>query len=330
MQREPFGFNLFRSFANLSLICAFGLVGFGCSESPDLDSRANHGHARSFDHHTPSMSPDETAITYDSDESGNGDIYRLEISAERVMRLTTGPDVEMHPTFSPDGKSIAYARQSDGYQHVWIMKSDGSQQTQVTKGRVIDDPAFFSQDGGTLSFVRSSFFGRALLPKRELFKVSLDDTNHPVKRISGYTCMNLAFTMAISNAYYMDTQQDDLWLVMMSSGETRYLGPGSAPVFSQTGKQILYLTRKSDFRNEVVLKDIEDFAEAKAVPFPPGYKLEPAFCRRGEAVIVRIPTTKRDGVGGAYITDLRSSKTERIPQIPGGGLFTEGEKLKPR
>ena len=74
-----------------------------------------------------------------------------------------------------------------------------------------------------------------------------------------------------------------------------------------------------DFRHQVVLKVLKS-GDEQILPFPLGYKLGPAFCRQGKGVIVRIPTTERDGTGGVYIIDLRTLKVERLPKIPGGTL----------
>jgi len=195
---------------SLLLICLASLLTTACNESPNLESRANHGRTGPFFHHTPSMSADEVTVVYDSDESGNGDIFLLDLSTKALTNLTSSPEVEMNPVFLPDRKRIAFARQSDGYQHIWTMKVDGSEQTRVTEGRVLDNPASTSADGQTLFFVRSTYFGRASLPKREMFSVSLYETNHHVNRLGGYVAISSDFTMAVSNVYHMDTQKQNL------------------------------------------------------------------------------------------------------------------------
>ena len=86
----------------------------GCGGSGEAESRQNFNRAGPFYISTPSVSPDNLTIVYDSSLTGNGDIYRTTRIGTNVFRLTRTTNVEMHPIFSPDGKRIAFSRQSNG------------------------------------------------------------------------------------------------------------------------------------------------------------------------------------------------------------------------
>lgn len=54
-------------------------------------------------------SPVDNRIAYVSEETGNGDIYTLNLDGSAVVRLTDNiDDFDKHPTWSPDGARIAF------------------------------------------------------------------------------------------------------------------------------------------------------------------------------------------------------------------------------
>src|SRR5262245_4295017 len=94
-------------------------------------------------------SPDGSQLAYaDADESGNTDIYVLEVNPAgggspggTVRRLTTDPAIDEFPAWTPDGAAIIYdnmgATEPDGSgfsptQEIWSAPTDGGAPTQLT------------------------------------------------------------------------------------------------------------------------------------------------------------------------------------------------------
>ncbi len=86
----------------------------------------------------PQLSPDGkrvlyTVTTFDVEgNSSNSDIYAVEISSSKSVKLTASPKGDMHPRWSPDGSKIAFLSSRDGAPQIWTMNPDGSEQKKVT------------------------------------------------------------------------------------------------------------------------------------------------------------------------------------------------------
>ena len=96
----------------------------------------------------------EGQIAYDGTGSTqNLDIYVLDLATGDLRRLTTDPDVDMHPTWSPDGTQIAFASVRDGDTDIYVMSLDHGSLRRLTDNTGIrdEDPAW-SPDGTQIAF----------------------------------------------------------------------------------------------------------------------------------------------------------------------------------
>src|SRR5258705_12870036 len=77
----------------------------------------------------PSFAPDGRSVLFTSLRGGaQTDIYRYDIAAGRVERVTNTPESEYSPTESPDGAHISVIRvEADGAQRLWRFTMDGTQ-----------------------------------------------------------------------------------------------------------------------------------------------------------------------------------------------------------
>lgn len=76
----------------------------------------------------PFFAPDGTGLFFTSDRvPGQMEIYRYDLEARRVSRVTTTAESEYSPTVTPDGKHISVIRvEGDGTQRLWKFGIDGS------------------------------------------------------------------------------------------------------------------------------------------------------------------------------------------------------------
>ncbi|MEJ2110416.1 MAG: protein kinase [Acidobacteriota bacterium] len=91
-------------------------------------------------------------IAYDSNRSGNQDIYTMPRTGESKQQITDSPQDDFLPNWSPDRQSIAFYSFRNGNRDIYTVSADGSNELQVT-----DDPAEerypdWSPDGQSLVF----------------------------------------------------------------------------------------------------------------------------------------------------------------------------------
>lgn len=99
-----------------------------------------------------SVSPDGKWLAFDSNRSGNQDIYKMPVGGGELEKLTTHPSDDFIPSWSPDGKEIVFYSFRKGNRDIHLMTADGRSIRQLT-----DDPAQerypdWSPDGKHLVF----------------------------------------------------------------------------------------------------------------------------------------------------------------------------------
>jgi dipeptidyl aminopeptidase/acylaminoacyl peptidase len=99
------------------------------------------------------LSPDGRWLAYQSDRSGNQDIWIMPAAGGGEPRqVTRDPHDDMGPDFSPDGSEIAFYSTRHGSRDLFVINVDGTGETRVTTGRGEALLPDFSPDGTHLVF----------------------------------------------------------------------------------------------------------------------------------------------------------------------------------
>ena len=100
------------------------------------------------------VSRDGIWLYYDSDRSGNFDIWRSPLAGGQPEQLTTDPADDFGPTVSPDGRMVAFhsLRSGPGNRDVFVMPAGGGPATRVSTSPGDDRVARWSPDGQALSW----------------------------------------------------------------------------------------------------------------------------------------------------------------------------------
>ena len=97
-------------------------------------------------------SPDGKTLAFDSDRSGNMDIYRMNADGSGVQQLTTNSADEFRPVWSPDGRQIQFQSWRSGNRDLYAMAADGSAERLLVGGPNHEWAETWAPDGKQIAF----------------------------------------------------------------------------------------------------------------------------------------------------------------------------------
>ena len=98
------------------------------------------------------LSPDGQWLAFDSDRSGNMDIYKMRIDGTGIQQLTRDPADDFRPSWSPDGREIAFHSWRSGNRDSYVVAADGSAERIIAAGPAHEYSGTFSPDGSQIAF----------------------------------------------------------------------------------------------------------------------------------------------------------------------------------
>jgi TolB protein len=118
----------------------------------------------------PTWSPDGTRIAFESDRTGDWDLYVLELWTGAVTSLTTSGADDRYPSWSPDGDRLVFVSDRDGEANLYVIDISSREARRVA--RVPGKELFpaWSPDGLEIAF------SRRLLDSFEILSVRFSDS----------------------------------------------------------------------------------------------------------------------------------------------------------
>lgn len=102
---------------------------------------------------TPRFSPNRQEITYMSYESGQPQVYLLQIETGQRELVGNFPGMTFAPRFSPDGQKVIMSLlRDDGNSNIFAMDLRSRNTTRLTNSNAIDTSPSYSPDGGQVVF----------------------------------------------------------------------------------------------------------------------------------------------------------------------------------
>ena len=118
-----------------------------------------------------SISADGKWLFYDSNLSGNADLFRLPLAGGEPEQLTTDRADDFAPDPSPDGREIAFHSWRGGSRDIYVQRLDGGGVQQVTNSPQQEALARWSPDGKSLVFTN-------LAPPFGIWTTRRDESGH--------------------------------------------------------------------------------------------------------------------------------------------------------
>ena len=101
---------------------------------------------------TPRFSPNDQSVLYISYDTGEPQVYLLNLDTGQRERLGAFPGMTFAPRFSPDGTQVVLSLSQDGNTDLFMMRLADRQLRRLTSNPAIDTSATFSPDGSQLVF----------------------------------------------------------------------------------------------------------------------------------------------------------------------------------
>jgi Tol biopolymer transport system component len=98
------------------------------------------------------VSADGKWLVFDSNRSGNQDLYKMPVSGGEPVQLTTDPAMDCCASWSPDGKEVAFHAIRSGNRDIFVVSADGGAARQLTSHAAEERYPHWSPDGTQIVF----------------------------------------------------------------------------------------------------------------------------------------------------------------------------------
>jgi TolB protein len=242
----------------------------------------------------PMLSPDGARVLFQSDRTGDWEIYTMKLDGSDLVRLTSSPGADATPIWSPDGRRIVFASERDaGDTEIYVMNADGSGQRRLTRQPGDDSHPHWSPDGRRIVFNSA----------RATPDLSADWSKQHIE----------IFTMAADGS---DVRQI-----------TRFKTVSTYPQFSPDGKRIAF-RRVTDepgmqwdltlgARNSEIFVMNADGSSAVNVSKSAAYDGWPAWSPDGATIVFSSNRAGPANIGQLYAVDVDGGNLRKLTDGPG-------------
>lgn len=227
-------------------------------------------------------------LVFQSDRSGNWDIFRVEADGSGLVQLTDDPSDDSNPAWSPDGTRIAFSSTRSGAGDIYVMNADGGELERLTDHRAYEGAPRWSPDGGSLLFEAEregvSQIYRLDIDRRRSVRLT-DSATRKLGPVYAPDAQSIVF-MELGPAGWRLTLMD--W----ESWGTQSLTEGASscrPAFSPDGSMLAYVSSRAREKADVWLRQMGRQGEPVAwrVPTrPDAYNYDPSFSPDGRTLAI--------------------------------------------
>ncbi len=199
----------------------------------------------------PSWSPDGQTLAYQSNQTGNWDIWVTQVGSGQHLNRTEDHDGDdLYPSWSPDGREIAFISSRDGGGAYVMSPLTGSPRKVAALGRLVRSPQW-SSDGAQLAYIMR-VTGQGF--HAEVLSLSSGESKRFPLPGSGNSRWDLTWSRDRRFFAYLDGvgepphQISQLWLLRASSGEAIPITNGKrkdeSPSWSKDGRYLYFVSNR--------------------------------------------------------------------------------------
>ncbi len=225
---------------------------------------------------TPRFSPNDQSVLYISYDSGEPQVYLLNLDTGQRERLGAFPGMTFAPRFSPDGTQVVLSLSQDGNTDLFMMRLADRQLRRLTNNPAIDTSASFSPDGSQLVFESDRGGSQQLyiMPANggPAQRISFGQGNYgtPVWSPRGDT---IAFTKILSGRFHIGVMRTDGTDERLLSSS--FLDEG--PTFSPNGRVIAFFRESPGQLGRAQLMSIDVTGRNLRIVETPNAASDPAW-----------------------------------------------------
>jgi hypothetical protein len=101
---------------------------------------------------TPSLPSLQGTMLFESNRTGNSEIYALNLANQSLARVTNSAAQDVQPALAPDSIQFAYVSNQDGNNEIYLSGVDGRTPLNLTNNPAEDQQPVWSPDGNWIAF----------------------------------------------------------------------------------------------------------------------------------------------------------------------------------
>ena len=222
-------------------------------------------------------------IVFQSDRSGNWDIFRVEADGSSLVRLTSHKSADLNPAWAPDGSLIAFSSERTGAGDIYVMSPDGNNIRRIT-----DDPSYegaprFTPDGKALIF-EGERDGRAEVYSVELASREVVRVTNSIQRklgpVSSPDGKRIAFMEKSLIRWHISVRS-------LETGEKRAVTRGGGacrPDWSPDGRILAFVSTRDTAKADLWFREMNGSRDGRVWRVPTrknAYNYDPSFSPDG-------------------------------------------------
>lgn len=188
----------------------------------------------------PRLSKDGKSILYQSNRTGNWQIYTCDMKGRSLKNITGKSHNNNFPDWSPDNNWVAFVSDRDGNEEIYLVKTDGTGLKRVTNNTARDIHPYFSPDGKYLLFNSDRKGGQFDVYR---YRIADGKTEQITDTKANETCARYAPDMKQMVLLRNDEVEDNIYTLTDAVSKNISNTPNvyhGWPVYSYDGKWIYY------------------------------------------------------------------------------------------